>query len=194
MSAIRSIVFQYFVYLEELVGSFSSDSWRNAYSSAWKVLDADYVALEFGYITHALGEAALERGIIEVQEGGCAYVLQFVEDTFFVLQRVLERSLSTGDDSCIFGVSNKIVEMLDPQRQPELYTAVCGIQRYKGLFASGSLYAHRPDDPTPSDTTAEDDDGKYHTGVGAMVSGLVGSELAGVATGYVISMLYTIYY
>ena len=96
MTAIRSIVFQYFVYLEVVCGSFALDSWNTTYSNQWKELDADYITLEFGYITIAVDTALAESECLEVQPA--IYVIQAVEDTFFVLQRVLERVLSTGND------------------------------------------------------------------------------------------------
>lgn len=40
MTAIRSIVYQYFLYLEELCGDFARDSWKDVYSLHWKELDA----------------------------------------------------------------------------------------------------------------------------------------------------------
>jgi hypothetical protein len=60
----------------------------------WRELDAVYISLEFGYVGYAVTNALLEKGLLEVEEG--AYVPQAIEDVFFLLQKVAERSLCTG--------------------------------------------------------------------------------------------------
>ena len=62
------------------------------------------------------------------------YAIQAVEDAFFVLQRVLERVLSTGDDASIFSVCNKIVEVLDPNQESVVYSTLILQERYKGCY------------------------------------------------------------
>ena len=71
MSAVRSIVYQYFIYLEVVCGAFAMDSWGSVYAKVWKELDVDYTALEFGYMTKALNEALQEVGLLEVIEIEC---------------------------------------------------------------------------------------------------------------------------
>ena len=191
MTAMRSIVFQYFVYLEDVCGSFASDSWTNVYSLEWKLLDADYIALEFGYITRAIETALAEEGCLEVQP--MVYAIQAAEDAFFVLQRVLERVISTGDDASIFSVCNKIVEVLDPNQNSNVYGAIISQERYKGCY---EIMHPSPNDSTKSvesfgrktssSSQGQRSDGgdedlkeeKSRTGVKAVVSTIVGEELA----------------
>ena len=196
MTAIRSIVFQYFVYLEDICGDFASDNWADVYSQQWKELDADYIALEFGYITLAIETALAEKGCLEVQP--MVFAIQAAEDAFFVLQRVLERALSTGDDASIFSVCNKIVEVLDPNQESIVYGTIISQERYKGCHetsdpaASDSSKSMEPSNPGTASSSQEQgaDDAKggngsgkgkqeeFHTGVGAVVSTIVGEELA----------------
>ena len=208
MTAIRSIVFQYFVYLEDVCGDFASTNWTNVYSQQWKVLDADYIALEFGYITKAIETALAEKGCLEVQP--MVYAIQAVEDAFFVLQRVLERVLSTGDDASIFSVCNKIVEVLDPNQQSVVYSTFVSQERYKGCYemlnslippcasssstkdsGKGAETLNRYASSSSSQEQGVTDSGvegnrnsgkkdqeEFHTGVGAVVSTIVGEELA----------------
>ena len=93
MSAMREIVNQYYHFVLDAVTSIDKhghiDNDENMVSEVemnrWRELDAGYVALEFGYMTHAVAEALCEAALLEVEEG--VFVPQAVEDIFFLLQR-----------------------------------------------------------------------------------------------------------
>jgi hypothetical protein len=99
--------------------------------------------------------------------------------------QILERALSTGDDSCIFSVCNKIIELLDPEQSSQVYTTVCGEDRYRGLYkgleANAAAHLSNVQGPAGSSLEAKDD-AEYHTGVGAVVQAALGAEVAGLAT------------
>ena len=103
----------------------------------WRELDAVYIALEFGYLSNAIKEALSESGLLEVEKG--VFVPQAVEDVFFLLQRVVERALATGNEGSAFSVGNYIVELLDPVQESKVYRLLSLRQTYRGCFVSQQI-------------------------------------------------------
>jgi len=76
----------------------------------WRELDAVYVTMEFGFIHRATQEALKETTLLEVEEH--VYIPQCIEDIFFILSKVSYRALSTGSDSAVMGVANRVLETI----------------------------------------------------------------------------------
>lgn len=100
----------------------------------WRELDAVYIALEFGYIRNSIEEALSEPGLLEVEKG--VFVPQAVEDVFFLMQRVVERALATGNQGSAFSVGNYIVEVLDPLQDSKVFELLSLRFAYRGCFVS----------------------------------------------------------
>ena len=100
----------------------------------WRELDAVYIALEFGYIRNSIEEALSGPGLLEVEKG--VFVPQAVEDVFFLMQRVVERALATGNQGSAFSVGNYIVEVLDPLQDSKVFELLSLRLAYRGCFVS----------------------------------------------------------
>jgi hypothetical protein len=109
----------------------------------WRELDAVYIALEFGYLSNAIKEALSESGLLEVEKG--VFVPQAVEDVFFLLQRVVERALATGNEGSAFSVGNYIVELLDPLQESKVFRLISLRQTYRGCFVSQKIQINQID-------------------------------------------------
>jgi hypothetical protein len=117
----------------------------------WRELDAVYIALEFGYLSNAIKEALSESGLLEVEKG--VFVPQAVEDVFFLLQRVVERALATGNEGSAFSVGNYIVELLDPLQESEVFRLLSLRQTYRGCFVSQQIQISQKDSNGDSGTS-----------------------------------------
>lgn len=133
MSAMREIVNQYSRFVVNRVALTDSENLKGdtaccddddniittSEKNRWRELDAVYISLEFGYLNFAISDALSACTLLEVERN--INVPQAIEDMFFLLQRVVERSLSTGSESVALAVGNKIVESVDPQQEAQLY-------------------------------------------------------------------------
>jgi hypothetical protein len=82
---------------------------------AWKELDVVYCALDYAYTGAALAEAVRDARralLLRIEDGRSVFVLQGVEDAFFVLRRGVGRAISTGSDTILFGAMDRVVELL----------------------------------------------------------------------------------
>ena len=121
----------------------------------WRELDAVYIALEFGYISNSIKEALSEPGLLEVEKG--VFVPQAVEDVFFLMQRVVERALATGNQGSAFSVGNYIVEVLDPLQDSKVFELLSLRFTYRGCFVSQRIRVsekHQIDNASDSISTA----------------------------------------
>jgi hypothetical protein len=81
----------------------------------WREVDGSYIALEYGYMLGAMREATNVNSLLELQDGRI-YALQSVEDCFFVVQRSLERAISTAQKGNIYAICARLVELIDPNQ------------------------------------------------------------------------------
>lgn len=94
----------------------------------WRELDAIYSALECAYMSKASSIAMQDRSLLDLEEN--VLVLQLVEDCFFLFERVVERSMKTGSETSVMATSNRVVELLDPGQESQLFC----------LLVSGTTY------------------------------------------------------
>jgi hypothetical protein len=122
MAEMRDVVNYYYKYITNMAGEELSLSNKEGNNkpictmeelSRWKELDALYVAIEYGYLAYSIKDALRETALIEV-ESGSVYAPQAIEDLFFILLRVAERSISTGSEHSIMSICNIIVDYLNP--------------------------------------------------------------------------------
>ena len=128
MAAMREVVNHYYNFLtlhDITIGS-------NEELNKWRELDAVYISLEYGYLTHAVGDAIDESNLLDI-ESGTVYVPQAVEDFFFLLLRVTERAISTGSSHSILAVGNKIIEFLDPSNDYNIYSLITTKISFRGV-------------------------------------------------------------
>ena len=151
MSAMRDIIQQYYRFLHKSFLSMASESSDEIICerivnehvelmvsaqerNKWRELDAIYIALEFGYLTNSVREALSEPLLLEIEQD--VFVPQAIEDVFFLLQRVVERALATGNEGSAFAVGNHIVELLDPCQESELFKLLSLRHTFRGCHAS----------------------------------------------------------
>jgi hypothetical protein len=132
VSSMRSLIHQYSVYLTEILSNCFPEI--SDPTLLWRESDAVYTALEYGYLSFAVKEALQEEGLLEVQEGGTVYVLQSIEDVFFVLQKALGRVISTGSESSILAVCNRIIEILEPTQETMIHDYLLNKAKFKGKY------------------------------------------------------------
>lgn len=102
----------------------------------WRELDALYVTMEFGFVQRASQEALKEKELIEVENS--VFLPQCIEDIFFVLNKVSERALSTGSESNIFSIGNRIIEAIR-ETPPQEYDKHSVLYR---IVTSAMFYHH----------------------------------------------------
>ena len=150
MSAMRDIIQQYYRFLHKSFLSIATES-NNGITcegvvdehielivsaqerNKWRELDAIYIALEFGYLTNSVREALSEPLLLEIEQD--VFVPQAIEDVFFLLQRVVERALATGNEGSAFAVGNHIVELLDPCQESEVFKLLSLRNTFRGCLA-----------------------------------------------------------
>jgi len=76
----------------------------------WRELDAVYVTMEFGFVNRATQEALKEHTLLQIEQN--VFIPQCIEDIFFILSKVTHRALSTGSESNVMGVGNRILETI----------------------------------------------------------------------------------
>ncbi len=109
----------------------------------WRELDAVYVTMEFGFINRATQEALKETTLLEVEEH--VYIPQCIEDIFFILSKVSYRALSTGSDSAVMGVANRVLETIretipnDFDKHSFLYRLVTNKHLFKRCVERNSI-------------------------------------------------------
>ncbi len=122
MAEMRDVVNYYYKYIANMIGEDLSTPSKDSNSkpictvqemSRWKELDALYVAIEYGYLAYSIKNALRETSLIEV-ESGSVYAPQAIEDLFFILLRVAERSISTGSEHSMMSICNIIIDYLNP--------------------------------------------------------------------------------
>lgn len=76
----------------------------------WKEVDLLYNALENAYMLRTLADACEEVSLLEIEEG--VFIIQLVEDAFFLMNKSLDRALSTSEETILFSLANKILETI----------------------------------------------------------------------------------
>lgn len=82
-------------------------------------LEANYVSLEYGYLTSTLSEALASTSWLESEPN--VFTVQSIEDGCFILAKVVERCLLTQSEYALMAILSKIIEVLDPSRDSQLY-------------------------------------------------------------------------
>lgn len=85
----------------------------------WRESDAYYISLEYGYITEALVDALSCSSLLETEN--MTLIPQSIEDAFFLFRRISERSIIGFNEQTIFAIANKIIELLDPSQDSNIY-------------------------------------------------------------------------
>jgi hypothetical protein len=70
---------------------------------------------------------------VEVEKGN-VFIPQGVEDSLFILQKISERVISTGSDHSILAIGNKIIELLEPELESDLYNLLMNKISYIDSF------------------------------------------------------------
>jgi hypothetical protein len=120
--ALDAIIVQ-IAYLRELVSQYHSflsfscglNDIPSGSFDKWRELDVIFVALDSAYSAGAMREAVRDAEaalLLDVEEGKPKYVLQGVEDAFFVLRKVVSRAISTGSDTILLAVGNRIIDLV----------------------------------------------------------------------------------
>jgi len=112
LAGMRSVVAQYQRFLSNYC---VFTNLTNHDMTEWREADGVYIALEYGYMLGAMREATTVTSLLELQDGS-VYALQAVEDCFFVVQRSLERAISTSQKGNIYAISARLVELIDPHQ------------------------------------------------------------------------------
>lgn len=149
LAGMRAVIAQYQTFLS-LRCAFEDLS--NHEMGEWREADGTYIALEYGYMLGAMREATKVSGILELQEGKI-FALQSVEDSFFVLQRSLERAISTAQQGNIYAICAKVVQLIDPLELEDLDRNIYHILSSKDSFRIKRL---DPQDASPDDSSAPD--------------------------------------
>ena len=113
LATMRSVVCRYIYFLRNICNDDAFMKLESREMSGWRELDGYYIALEYHYLAFATKIAAQQDGVIEIQEGE-VYAMQAVEDIFFVIQRAIDRAISSGEQGNIYAVCSRVVEILDP--------------------------------------------------------------------------------
>lgn len=93
---------------------------------AWKELDVVYCALDHAYNGIAIQVAVQDckRSLLLCAEDDRpVFVLQGVEDAFFIIRKSVDRAISTGSDMILFSVMNRMMELLGHERDDQLSSA-----------------------------------------------------------------------
>jgi len=88
----------------------------------WRESDAYYISLEYGYITEALTDALSCGALLETEN--MTFIPQSIEDAFFLFRRISERSIIGFNEQTIFAIANKIIELVDPFQDSNMYMIV----------------------------------------------------------------------
>ena len=112
LAGMRAVVAQYQLFLSTRC---DFQSLVNHDMVEWREVDGSYIALEYGYMLGAMREATNVNSLLELQDGRI-YALQSVEDCFFVVQRSLERAISTAQKGNIYAICARLVELIDPNQ------------------------------------------------------------------------------
>lgn len=113
----------------------------------WKELDVVYCALDHSYNGAAMKEAIRDSRqslLLCVEDGRPVFVLQGVEDAFFVIRKGVDRAISTGSDVILFSVMNRMMDLLgyeqedivdgaDPSSVTLLQTVVSNLPYYLAI-------------------------------------------------------------
>jgi len=91
-----------------------------------------YISLEDLYCRLNITRAIQIAEPMEVQPN--VFCSSMVEDTFFLVKKSLERTISTGSDQAIMAIFNRLVELFDPQNEPAEF--------YKNLQTLKKVEAH----------------------------------------------------
>ena len=101
----------------------------------WKELDFTYISLESSYLLHACTEASLNVVLLELEPS--VYILQLIEDVIFLFTKCIERVCQTMEETCIFAIGNKVLEMLYGHIDAETHCSQALLQeivRERNLF------------------------------------------------------------
>ena len=82
-------------------------------------LEANYIALEYGYLTSTLSDALESTSWLEIEPN--VYTAQSVEDACFILTKVLDRCCQSKSEYALIAILSKIIEVLDPTRDSKLF-------------------------------------------------------------------------
>lgn len=77
----------------------------------WKEIDFIYSALEAAYLLRAVSEACEDHSVLEIEEGG-VFMLQFVEDVLFLLQKVSDRAISSAQENVVFTLGHRLLDLV----------------------------------------------------------------------------------
>lgn len=116
LAGMRELTMQYQSFLIDTCGLVDLSL---AEFDSWKELDIVYCALDYAYIGLAISEAVADSKkslLLCVEDNRPVYVLQGVEDAFFVIRKVVDRAISTGSDMILFSVINRVMELLGHDR------------------------------------------------------------------------------
>jgi hypothetical protein len=106
----------------------------------WKEIDIIYIALEGSYLQQSIIEACLNgcSSVLSLEEN--IYILEMFEDSIYLFHKILERSISTNEEKCVFMISNKLLELLLFQYYPSSSAGSSSFSsdcyRYPSLAAS----------------------------------------------------------
>lgn len=76
----------------------------------WRELDMIYTTLESGYMIHSTLIACRQATLLEVEEG--VWMPQLVEDTVYLLNKIIERSLSMSEEQVVFLIGQKVLDVI----------------------------------------------------------------------------------
>lgn len=82
-------------------------------------LESNYISLEYGYLTSTLVEAMESQSLLEIEPE--VFTSQCIEDSFFLLSKIVDRSLFSHSEYILIGILSKIIEVLDPSRDSRIY-------------------------------------------------------------------------
>lgn len=77
----------------------------------WREIDTFYVSLESAYLTHSVITACEDFSLI-VFEGNDTFTLQCLEDIIYIQHKVIERSIGFNEEMAVFGIGQKILEII----------------------------------------------------------------------------------
>ena len=105
LASIRSIIYKYKLFYSNIINLDDELSIFENDFLKWRELDMIYIDLESAYITRATTCALEEFSLIEVEDG--VYVMQMIEDSFFLLRKVIERAISTMVETAILVIATR---------------------------------------------------------------------------------------
>eukprot|EP01041_Mallomonas_annulata_P003569 gene3569-7096_t len=160
MSSMKEVIIKYKTFYLNYIEPSQMNNFENDFQK-WREVDFIYIGLESAYLMRAVTHSLQEITLLEVEEG--IFVLQAVEDTFFLLQRVIERCLRCGSEMSLMAIGNRVVEVLDSLQDSNIFSLLQDAQSVHTAYEHFKIQSIDPSSPFPSQLSSSLLDNSYST-------------------------------